>query len=199
MNHKLMIAAMLDMGMRRDLADMLTEMAGNNEEINADGHRYLHGPVVVHGSAWRDVVPQWMIQAVPAERYRILHGLMPGYIVGPTELAAVMMPATMESPLYNEYVEMYCWAACKAVSQHYGPESEAAQNARSITNTKDDDFLKPGGQYYYTYTELAHDIRRRVIKHSTWRVPTNGKALQPIKAPRPNVRPRVVSDQLAIF
>ena len=96
-------------------------------------------------------------------------GHVPGYVVGPTEVAAVMMPATMESPMHHEYAEIYLWAARKAVEAHYGADSQAAKSAAEVSRTTDDDFLSPNGQYHWQYSDLVHDIRRRVIKHSTWK------------------------------
>lgn len=203
MNSKLMIAMMLDMGMNREVADVLGELAGVNADITADGHRYLHGPVILHGAPWRDCVPQWMVSAIPGERYRVLHGLLPGHIVGPTELAAVMMPATFEGPLHHELVEMYCWASYKAVCQHYGKDSDIAQSASEVARSKDEDFIGENGQYRYTYENLAHEIRRHVIKHSKWRTPRNGKA--EVTDDRPPIAAKVIrlkpsrKDQLSIF
>jgi len=107
MNHKLMIATMLDMGLNREVAQALSEFAGEKPDLTADGWRYLYGPVVIHGSPWMHDVPKWLTDAIPGERYRILYGMMPGYIVGPHELTAVMMPAAMEAPMHHECAEMY--------------------------------------------------------------------------------------------
>jgi hypothetical protein len=159
-----LLAAIAGIGLGNDFVAMLASFG--DVKLDADAVRFLTGPVIVHGNAWQDTVPKWLIQQVRGERAEIVFGLAPWPIVGPSEFTAVMMPATMEHPLHNDIVEVYLWASCHAVAKHKGvtPEEIAKQLDHRLLD--DSEVIERSGRYWQDYSGLAYEIRRKVIAHA---------------------------------
>ena len=143
-------------------------------DLTADDWKFLEGPVVQHDGQWRDTTPRWMYPQIMTERAEIVFGQVdPRFIVGPTEIAAVMYPACMEHPMAHDAVELYSWASINAAARQFGHDRE--QLWRNLCGEdrrdwrSDDDVL--GGRHGVSqfYRDLAHEIRRRVIQHSKYR------------------------------
>lgn len=142
----------------------LISVFGADLGLSLNDRRFLAGPLIVHQSAWMDIVPKWMASQAIAERVEIVRGTREG-IVGPTEIAAVMMPWTFEAPLGYEMTELYLWASTAAVARHTGrPVDEiwaALEHQRSIPDTE---VVTRGGRLWHLYQPLAYEIRRKVIQ-----------------------------------
>lgn len=177
MNVAKMLGALAGIGAAPELLTVLREFAqdgGAVRELNADDRRYLDGPVVVHESPWRDTLPEWMHSQARAERAEIVLGDSK-WIVGPTEMAAVMYPRTFESPMRSEMADLYLWASTQAAAKHFGRDLAAMWKQVGGREITDREVLEPGGRLYYEYRDLAHEIRRKVIAALKAREP-NGAA-----------------------
>jgi len=118
-------------------------------------------------------IPEWMFPQARAERVDIVlaeaaHDTV-GSDVGPSEITAVMMPATMEAPLNHDTMQLYLWASARAVAKHQNktPEEISAMiytDSRDIPT--DADVLERGGRYWQSYSSLAAEIRRKVVRAS---------------------------------
>ena len=114
-----MLRAMAGLGMAKEWLAALLDLG----EFSRDQCRFMAGPVIVHRSPWMANMPDWMIRQVGACRLDILLDEGAGEtscLVGPTEIAAVMYPATLEAPLTSAYCDLYLWASTNACSRHYG-------------------------------------------------------------------------------
>lgn len=155
-----LLALLAGMGAIPGLIPALAEMSGL--ALSADERRYLEGPIVLHAAGgWEADVPGWMFHQVRAERVEIVLGRSP-LTVGPTELAAVMMPATYEAPLPHDLCELYLWGAVHAYARHAGTDPAERWAALDHHPVTDRDML-PGGRLRHAYEPLAASIRRRVI------------------------------------
>jgi hypothetical protein len=156
-----LLAALAGLGCMADLIPMLAAFGGI--EISADDRRFVTGPIVVHGNAWMDSVPKWLIPQIQAERTEIVFGLRPGP-VGPSELTAVMMPAMHEHPMQHDTADMYLWAAAHAVARHKGaaPIEIWRLCCGDDLMPQDSAYFDRGGRHYQTYWPLADEIRRKV-------------------------------------
>lgn len=187
MNIAALLSAMAGMGMDSGAMAVLREFAqehGAVRELTADERRFLDGPVVVHESPWRDTLPGWMPAQAKAERAEILLGGAPG-IVGPTEIAAVMYPRTFESPMPHDMAELYLWASTKAAARHFDRTLDDLWKSLGGQRIEDRDVLEPAGRLYYTYRDLAHEIRRKVAKAQKAREPRHTSRAVPLPQ-RPN-------------
>jgi hypothetical protein len=164
----LMQAAALGV-MPRSIVAMVTE-AFEPERLTLEQRRFLAGPLVIHQNAWTDTLPGWFNDAVSAERIGIVFGVTPDYIVGPAEIAAVMYPATMASPLSHYHVELYLWAVINADAKRKALSSDKLfREVLNMEPIEDRQVLKPGGRLYDIYRRLANDIRRKVVEHQAGR------------------------------
>lgn len=184
-----MLVALADIGCGKHVLAALLSLDG----VHQDHIRFLTGPVVQHRSPWASTTPEWLYQAVTADRLRIIldehERRAVGWQVGPAELTAVMYPATMDAPLSVEYSDIYLWAAAQANARHTG-KTVAAIWAGIGEPVEDRPIISEGGRYHYAYRQLCGDIRRRVIKAA-------GAASRDAKIQEPE--PAIITEQLSLF
>jgi hypothetical protein len=165
---KRLLSMLAGMGAGGTLVAVLASMGGL--KLSLEDRRFLEGPIVVHGNAWQHDVPKWMFPQIVGERAEIVLGLRPPTMtVGPTEIAAVMMPATFEAPFArSEIVDLYMWATCNAAAIHYRrPIKHYWQNVLGGDRPiEDKDVVLRGGRLWETYWPLANEIRRKVEGHA---------------------------------
>jgi hypothetical protein len=157
------------------LVPMLAEMGGF--QLPADDRRFLAGPIVVHANGWQNDIPKWMFDQARAERVEIIlgHRKNSGWLVGPTEIAAVMYPAVMANPLHHSTHELYLWASSSASARHFDkPIAEiwAMLNMRPI---EDAEVIDRHGRLWDDYRRLCDEIRRKVIAAEKSREPPERK------------------------
>ena len=77
--------------------------------------------LVVGDSQWADVIPQWLLDEISAER--LIYGLagllnpdMPK--VGDAEVLAYLMTASLRAPLSHEYAEIYVYLTAKVLEKN---------------------------------------------------------------------------------
>lgn len=158
---RLVSAAALGLVPRPVLAALLTVFAP--ERLSADDRKFLEGPLVVHQSSWNDTRPVWIMEQVSAERVGIVLGTTPQYIIGPTEMLAVMYGASLDAPLDRDYADLYLWAGANATARKWSRDIEAVWAMFGMAPIEDRDVLLPSGRLYHVYRPLAEDVRRRVI------------------------------------
>jgi hypothetical protein len=94
-------------------------------------------------------------------------------IVGPTEIAPVMMPAALASPIDRDAIELYCWAGARAAARHYGKPVEEYERMLgpdgNVRQPSDKDVIQRGGRLWELYRGLAEEIRRKVVAHQQGR------------------------------
>jgi hypothetical protein len=130
--------------------------------LSAADHAYLSGPMILHsqGNWYRDT-PRWLLSQARAERVDVVLGLEPRWIVGPTEIVAVMMPATQEAPLSTNAVQLYLWA-CRHALARSGRQVPKEPDSIRMHPATDDEVLDRGGWLHDDYRRLAQEIRRKV-------------------------------------
>lgn len=188
------LSALADLGCNKGLIGVLLEMV----DVPTEARRYVEGPVIVHDNAWKADIPDWMFGQTIAERVDVIGRQLQGAnlpeIVGPTEIATVMYPATMEAPLLSEWNELYLSAAARAYVRH---------NRRADTNVKGllaydvrpwAEYLDPANHHHDLYRTFASDIRRKVVAAQA------GRERQTAKVERKRqAAPVVLADQFDLF
>jgi len=186
------------------LAEVFNIGTADGAMTRTEALRFYKGPIIVHQSPWMADIPDWMFTQARAERAEIVFGDSP-YIVGPTEIAAVMYPATMEHPLPYESTQLYLWATANASARHRQlPICEIWKMIGSEPIT-DEQVCCRGGKWWETYRDLASEIRRKVIAHQTQR--DRAEKRPPLVAkttdetePKPEPeKPEIVGVQLDLF
>jgi hypothetical protein len=131
-------------------------------DVEPDLIRYLAGPVIVHRSAWMDIVPKWLFKAVVVDRLdRIYEEIATGdvgVLATPSEVTAYMIPATYEAPLGYRWTEAYLWASSETMIKHKrirdgkSPWEVIGCQPIAYSSIKDE------------FERLARDIRADVVK-----------------------------------
>ena len=198
-----MLGLLAELGCNRHVIECLAEMAAVDVG-KVEVTDWLHGPLVVHrAGGWEDRIPPWLKRAAIAERWAIVAGQMEGHIVGPSELAAVMMPATFQAPLGSNLTDLYCWASAHASARHRlesGTAEEIMTKAGYEQPIPDAKVLTRGGRLWHDYHHLAHEIRRKVAAvHAAQRkeLARQGRAERAPTAPPHKVA--VAAEQFALF
>ncbi|MCG5238404.1 hypothetical protein ACIU1J_32165 [Azospirillum doebereinerae] len=177
-----LLALLAQLGCPRGLVSLLAELGGAT--LTADARRYLEGPLVVHAAGgWENDLPDWMPAQVRAERVDIVLGGA-AWIVGPTEIAAVMYAATCAAPLAHGYAELYLWGTVHAMVRHSGRSAADLWAMLGGQPVTDRDVCERGGRLWHLYQPLAETIRRRVIAHCKPLEPGMGRR-PPDTAPPP--------------
>lgn len=189
--------AMARLGMPRQALAVLLDFA-LGDKLDKEHRRFLSGPIIQHKSQWKDTTPVWMYEAIGYDRLSVIFKERAerkiGWQLGPIELATMMYPATMESPLRHEYAQIYLWAAAKANAYHYNKSEEEIWTNLGIRRIPDDEILKPQGQYHYAFRELCIDVRRKVVNHAT---DYERQAHKQQSKPKPP--PTIMGSQLELF
>jgi hypothetical protein len=122
--------------------------------------RYLSAPLICFPGGWTDTLPPWMRQRVAQERVLVAAGLMPGHIVGPTEVLVLLHGAAMAGPLSQGDFMVFSWAMAKAYEAQFGQGSQEAAEARAIVPDApaDADILSPSGRFSMEYRRVANGI-----------------------------------------
>lgn len=159
-----LLALLAQIGAARGLLPLLAEFGGFT--LTADDRRFLDGPAVVHSAGgWHEDIPAWLFDQLRAERVEIVLGGAP-WIVGPTELTAVMYSAVCEAPLDGDHADLYLWASTNAVARHRGCPSGDLWAALGYPPIPDSAVITRGGRLWPVYQPLAEAVRRRVIHHA---------------------------------
>lgn len=168
-----MLSAMAGMGAHPVVIEALAQFAGETQMTLAQ-KRYLYGPLVIHSDTggFAAGLPEWARPQVQAERTEIVFGEMSEdpkpWIVGPTEIMAVMYGAALAAPMQPEYANLYLWASCHAAARHRGTTFE--EIAGIIGEVPTDDQVLEGRRGVYGLREvhrrITHDVRRRVVQHA---------------------------------
>jgi hypothetical protein len=159
-----MLTLMAQLGMGRQWIAAMVEVLCPDIKLSADDRRFLAGPICVHGrgGGWNEDIPKWMFEQADAERVEILFGGAP-WIIGPTELAAVMYCAMMDAPRHSDIVDLYLWAATTASARHYNRPIEDLWKQLDMRPIADDEVLERGGRLWQDYQALADEARRKSI------------------------------------
>ena len=189
-NHEKMLVALADIGCGKHVLAALLSL----DRVHQDHIRFLTGPIVQHRSPWAGMTPEWLYEAVTADRLRIIleehKRSQIGWRVGPAELTAVMYPATMDAPLSMEYSDIYLWAAARANARRTGKTAAEIWSAVGGEPVADRLIVDPSGRYHHSYRQLCGDIRRRVVKAAA-------KVSRAEKIP--DQEPAIVTEQLSLF
>ncbi len=167
-NHERMLLALADIGCGKHLLAAFLSL----DNAHQDHIRFLTGPIVQHRSPWADTTPEWLCEAVTADRLRII----------------LQEPAA--APLSMDYSDIYLWAAAQATARHTGKTVAEIWSSIGGDPVEDRLIVDPSGRYHYAYRQLCGDIRRRVVKAAS---ASSGTA----KSPAPD--PAVVTEQLSLF
>jgi hypothetical protein len=155
-NTQTMIKIMLKTGMSPKAISALLELTGLRKEHK----QYFGAPIISSASLWHDAIPYWLRLAIYQERLEIIcdehNQNKVGVWAGYPEAVAVLMTASLESPLHSEWADIYTWVGREVSIKYNGMSKE---NFKGVC---DKDELSS-----YEKDELNRllaDIRRKVIK-----------------------------------
>jgi hypothetical protein len=208
-----MLALLGSMGAGKDLVSALADFGGVQPpnkprekcvfDSKLDAMRYLRGPLIIHRNGWTDTLPDWMPAQAMMERSEIVLGDSP-YLVGPTEIAAVMYPATMEHPLRSDTCELYLWATANASARHFGKKVKEYWKMLDQRPIADKEVIERGGRLWNNYADLVWEIRRKVIHAQAEREKADKRATVPAqvlkaKLVKRDTQPVILREQLSLF
>jgi len=143
--------------------------------------KYFRGPIVVGGSSWSDLLPDWLLQAVKQERFLlILDEFEQGTVtenVTPAEIVCALQPLTLEAPLRHDYAELCLWAFDQVMQRH----DRLPEGCHSFFELAGGHPTEPSR---YVLQEVSSKIRRSVVR----RAPKVGKT---IATPGTKAEPRI--------
>jgi hypothetical protein len=160
-----MLTLMAQIGMGRQCIAAMVEILCPDIKLSADDRRFLVGPICVHGrpGGWNETIPKWMFEQASIERVEIVLGGKP-WIVGPTELAAVMYCAMTDAVRHQDIVDLYLWASSTASARHYDRPIEGIWKQLNMRPILDADVLDRSGRLWQDYQDLACEARRKSIQ-----------------------------------
>jgi hypothetical protein len=132
-------------------------------QVKTEHLHYFRGPIVVGKSAWADMLPDWLLQAVRQERFeQILDEFEQGTIterVTPAEIVCALQPFTLEAPLHRDYADLVLWAFDQVLQRH----NRLPTGYASFFEMNGDRPI-PFERVERTYRELGMDMRRKIIR-----------------------------------
>jgi hypothetical protein len=147
-------------------------------QVKAEHLHYFRGSIVVGKSAWADMLPDWLLQAVRRERFeQILDEFEQGAITErstPAEIVCALQPLTLEAPLHRDYADLVLWAFDQVLQRH-----NRVPAGYSSFFEMNGDVPIPFERVERTYRELGMDIRRKVVR-SAPKYRQKTEALKPI-------------------
>ena len=171
--HHPMLSAMAEMGAGKEILATLLEFS--DPALRKEHLQFLKGPIVLHQSQWMDMVPDWLFQQIIPERIDIILAEYEagevGWRVGPAEITATIMPASMDAPMPYELSEIYLWASSCAVARRDNRTAEEVWHSINNHPFPESDITTSGGRYFYDYQRISGDIRRAVIRQQQKREP----------------------------
>ncbi len=122
--------------------------------------RYLSAPLICSPGGWADTLPSWMRRQAAQERVLVAAGLMPGHIVGPTEVLVLLHGAAMAGPLSHGDAMVFSWAMMRAHESRFGKGSPKMAEIQAIMPDApgDADILAPNGRFSMEYRRVAGGI-----------------------------------------
>ena len=157
-----MLGLMAELGMPREAVAQLAEFGGI--EFDLKDRDFFAGPIILHQSQWMSSVPEWAFDQIGAERMDILTGKLE-CAVGPTEIMAVMYPATMDAPMEYALSRVYLWASCHAMARWKNTTFDAIRDNfyDGDPDFPTDEMMFDGrSQENFHYRQIVHAIRTKV-------------------------------------
>ncbi len=155
-------------GMPGNLVAALDELAatlGLYDPLPPNQSAYLAAPLM----QWRshpdmpthDRTPEIESLAM-SQRAEVVFGATKGVMVGPAEIVVAMNNCiTDEVP--EGYRKVFDWASVRVCAELEGLTLADAATKLKCDLIPDDAVLKPRGQYYNTYVEIAQNLRRTTV------------------------------------
>jgi len=141
-------------------------------KLSEKDEAFLQGPLLFFESedderpAWdhrrrRLSANVWMLDQVSDERFQIITK-QTSWIIGPSEIALLLMGAMAEDPNPPELFELYLWSLVKLKIRRYGHEEAKLWKLLKRKAVTDADVLRKGGRLHATYESLATYMRDRI-------------------------------------
>lgn len=190
-----LLLVMASMGASHVVTASLLKLASfKNDHVD-----FLLGPIIQHKTQWMETTPPWMYEQTHSDRLKVIfrehnQGIVTTD-VGPTEIATVMYPATMEAPMRYQAAQLYLWASAQASAEHRNIPLTEMYNMLSMAPIEDSKILDKEGEFYQEYRQLCQEIRRKVVAAGAQRRKQLNKP-EPVTEPPPV---QVKGEQLDLF
>jgi len=148
----------------------------------------LRSPVLTHSIAWADTIPERLLKVIPIARLKSL--LLKEETATDPEALAFIYTRTLESPMTNEWVDIYTHLSCK-VCEEYWKENhwESVSAPKELSDYNLNYLLKPLRKHIY-------DRRRKILKE---RMKASLKKPVTQEEKADPVTPVVIDAQLSLF
>ncbi|MCB0081401.1 MAG: hypothetical protein KDE47_10735 [Caldilineaceae bacterium] len=157
-----LITAFSKLDANPQIMSLLMEMADLDRRLI----RYMAGPVIIHKSPWAESLPAWVIPAIYADRAdqiaQEVHEGTIGELATPLEVMAYMYPATLDTPLSYEWVQVYLYCGQEALAKH-GKLPAGQTFAQAVLGEEQPLALMDYIQSQFLMP-LQRDIRRKVVQ-----------------------------------
>ncbi|HRW06663.1 MAG TPA: hypothetical protein P5121_16280 [Caldilineaceae bacterium] len=157
-----LITAFAQLDANPQITAVLMEMV----EVDRRLVRYMAGPVILHRSPWVETLPAWVIPAVYADRAEQIAQEVReetfGELATTLEVMAYMYPATLDTPLSYEWVQVYLYCGQEALAKH-GKLPAGQTFAQAVLGEEQPLALMDYIQSQFLMP-LQRDIRRKVVQ-----------------------------------
>ncbi len=157
-----LITAFAQLDANPQITAVLMEMA----EVDRRLVRYMAGPVIIHRSPWAETLPAWVIPAVYADRAEQIAQEVReetfGELATTLEVMAYMYPATLDTPLSYEWVQVYLYCGQEALAKH--GKLPAGQSFAQVVLGKEQPLALTDYIQSQFLVPLQRDIRRKVVQ-----------------------------------
>jgi hypothetical protein len=156
-----MLRLLASLDVPKDLLACMLELC----EFSIHHIRYLAGPLVLHRSSWAETTPAWLKIACVQDRFDLILNEYERNEVGiyatPAEVLAYMMPASMDAPMYRNYVELYFWAGNEVMTKY----NRLPKDANSLYEAIGERLIQ-FNDVKIDFHDLGRSIRQSVVKHA---------------------------------
>ena len=142
----------------------------------------LTDPIIVMPGGWGDTLPSWIKEQITIERMIENMKSIKGedLLATDAEVVAYLYTASLESPMDNDWVEIYLYMASKVMNRHTKQEMPADMRVvEKLTRNQEDDLLRFKQWLYETRVRARQERDRSERKECKDQAKQQKEVLQP--------------------
>lgn len=117
----------------------------------------LHAPVLTHAIAWKDCIPERLLNIIPMAR--LVQLMKKSNEASYPEAVTHLMTRTFEAPMDSMWTEIYLHLSCTVCEQYFHEDVWSVVNGKKeLDDYSIKHHLKP-------YLKYIYEKRRKILKH----------------------------------
>ena len=159
-----MMVLMMEMGINPEVIAALLEISA----VSINHIRWLAGPIVVQESEWSHTLPYWLRKAIYRDRleqiFTEIEAGKVGKLATPAEVMACIYPASLDAPMYRDWVDVYLWCGNEVFPKH-----KRLPKGKTFWQVVGQDPPIKFSSIKQDYHQIAKDIRLKVVQQAQQR------------------------------